>query len=58
MVGLLHAFDPERPGVVKGAREMCAAFRKTVLVVNGGLLVSTVQFRDLLQESIASGICS
>ena len=57
-MALLHAFDPERPREVKGAREMHAGFRKTVLVVNEGLLVSTVQVRDPLQESIASGICS
>ena len=57
-MGLLHAFDPERPCVVKGAREMRAASRKTVLVVNEGLLVSIVQVRDLFQESIASDICT
>ena len=33
----------------KGAREMRAAFRKTVLVVDEGSLASTVQARDLLK---------
>ncbi len=33
----------------KGAREMRAAFRKTVLVVDEGSLASTVQTRDLLR---------
>ena len=33
----------------KGAREMRAAFRKTVLVVDEGSLASTVQARDLLR---------
>ena len=34
----------------KGAREMRAAFRKTVLVVDEGSLASTVQTRDLLRD--------
>ena len=33
----------------KGAREMRAAFAKTVLVVDEGSLASTVQARDLLR---------
>ncbi len=33
----------------KGAREMRAAFRKTVLIVDEGSLASTVQARDLLR---------
>ena len=37
----------------KGAREMRAAFRKTVLVVDEGSLVSTVQARDLLRIAAA-----
>ena len=57
-MGLLHDFALDRPCVATGACEMRAAFRKTVLVVNEGLLVSTVQVRDPFQESTASGICS
>ena len=34
----------------KGEREMRAAYRKTVLVVDEGSLASTVQARDLLQD--------
>ncbi len=37
----------------KGAREMRAAFRKTVLVVDEGSLASTVQARDLLRIAAA-----
>ncbi len=37
----------------KGAREMRAAFRKTVLVVDEGSLASTVQTRDLLRIAAA-----
>ena len=37
----------------KGAREMRAAFRKTVLVVDEGSLASTVQARDLLRVAAA-----
>ena len=33
----------------QGAREMCAAFQKTALVVDEGSLASTVQARDLLR---------
>ena len=37
----------------KGAREMRAAFRRTVLVVDEGSLASTVQARDLLRIAAA-----
>ena len=37
----------------KGARDMRAAFRKTVLVVDEGSLASTVQARDLLRIAAA-----
>ena len=37
----------------KGARDMRAAFRKTVLVVDEGSLTSTVQARDLLRIAAA-----
>ena len=37
----------------KGARDMRAAFRKTVLVVDEGSLASTVQARDLLRIAVA-----
>ena len=37
----------------KGAKEMRAAFRKTVLVVDEGSLASTVQARDLLRIAAA-----
>ena len=37
----------------KGAKEMCAAFARTILVVDEGSLASTVQARDLLRIAAA-----
>ena len=53
--GTLQGFLARNAGVAegrltrKGAREMRAAYRKTILVVDEGSLASTVQARDLLR---------
>ncbi len=55
----LQRFLARNAGIVegrltrKGARQMRAAFRKTVLVVDEGSLASTVQARDLLRIAAA-----
>ena len=55
----LQRFQARNAGIVegrltrKGARQMRAAFRKTVLVVDEGSLASTVQARDLLRIAAA-----